>query len=1063
MALENEDAAAAAAAAAAGSSSDSSIKKKLAKTSASSNETVEKTGDHAKKPKALPQRDLNASSNSSMSDSSSRSESSKASKDPRKRFMVRKAADDSEEKNEKVAAKKKLKAASSSNSKDAPSQKTALKVESTSAPKASAGTSASVKISKKKSPKASFRTAEGAGNVVVPRKATAVISKKIKKLKQAPSTAGTKPSPPHKKTIPKKSKLPVATKKSTKLHQKDLLSTSEAAARSVVAAAVAETGDDEDSDSSAKHEATKSNATASSSTHKSTRIPYDKMKISASDVLLGRGKRATLWKGNINYKKLICAYVPAYEAAGKNKDKTIITIRIVDHVRMLGGRFLKEDTKTGELTPVSDLTARLKVGQALRHRMRQDGVGEDLADQASAYAAAAAAAEDDHTSVDSTHMSHHSRSLSKQNERAYAKIIGEQQARKSAAARGDVIDLEGGAAAASTAGAATGTGGNLDVLLEALKYDGSKDGGSGQPAPPAPVIKKRPKLAKRRDSKMSPKEALLAEAQKKASTETSSTHISAATQEDLSRAAIEHHLLQQDPRHRIAVVGSLPPQTLDDIAQANYLQASQEVALQQMLLKKEIARRQAEQALLAGESEDVSSRSERSRSLQGMGLHQLHQPGAGQESSAAGTSANLQELLQKLPPHEALAAHQSQQMALRAAAFERDAALRAYHASLLGISGEQHAGAVSEQAKLSEEEKKTLLVEQILRQQSAQESMNHYAIMAQLSQREMAAAEVASNPLLEAAMAEQLASHQQLQALHLHQPAYIQHQQSLKEDGDSTVANAIKNAAKHERAQQIREHYRKIQELEMAERQEDVDLSVASAMQKYATQPGGVASKSQDELLQQALDEQTRKLQAEANHPILGAFGGASRLAVLEQQKKRDEAELLAGLARRDAHAAAAVAGNPYLASVDALKQLYPQYFGEQDGGTKEATLPEAMTAAAGLQGNESKTGHQEIKTPPGTNLFQAGLYGTVAKTAKDSRRKKRSLNEDGGVTNDHMDRKPAAKIPKEDEASLEAASAEKKSKEAKNGDKKKMPSRASTELDDTGYASSSSTDTESS
>jgi len=77
---------------------------------------------------------------------------------------------------------------------------------------------------------------------------------------------------------------------------------------------------------------------------KAASIPYDKLNITQSDVLLGRGKRATLWKGNINYKKLICAYVPAYEMAQKNKDKTQITVRIVDHIHMLGGRYVHAKT-----------------------------------------------------------------------------------------------------------------------------------------------------------------------------------------------------------------------------------------------------------------------------------------------------------------------------------------------------------------------------------------------------------------------------------------------------------------------------------------------------------------------------------------------------------------------------------------------------------------------------------------------------------------------------------------------------------------------------------------------
>ncbi|KAL7561247.1 hypothetical protein ACA910_004168, partial [Epithemia clementina (nom. ined.)] len=103
--------------------------------------------------------------------------------------------------------------------------------------------------------------------------------------------------------------------------------------------------------------------------------------LNPTDVLLGRGKRASLWQGNLRYKKIIYSFLPAYEAATKNAEKTGITGEIVAAVKRSGGRFLKENARTGELSEVSDFTARLKVGQAMRHRRRLRETGEVDSDE----------------------------------------------------------------------------------------------------------------------------------------------------------------------------------------------------------------------------------------------------------------------------------------------------------------------------------------------------------------------------------------------------------------------------------------------------------------------------------------------------------------------------------------------------------------------------------------------------------------------------------------------------------------------------------------------------------
>ena len=91
--------------------------------------------------------------------------------------------------------------------------------------------------------------------------------------------------------------------------------------------------------------------------------------LNSVDVLLGRGKRASLWQGNLRYKRIIYSFLPAYEAATKNAEKTGITGEIVAAVKRSGGRFLKENRKNGNLVEVSDCTARLKVGQVSDHEL----------------------------------------------------------------------------------------------------------------------------------------------------------------------------------------------------------------------------------------------------------------------------------------------------------------------------------------------------------------------------------------------------------------------------------------------------------------------------------------------------------------------------------------------------------------------------------------------------------------------------------------------------------------------------------------------------------------------
>lgn len=92
------------------------------------------------------------------------------------------------------------------------------------------------------------------------------------------------------------------------------------------------------------------------------------------DCLLGRGH--SLWPGNMRYRQIISVYRSEYERATKNKEKKMITVKIVDEVCKHGGRFLKEDPVSGTLTQISKASARLRVGQ-VREEKKNHITSED--------------------------------------------------------------------------------------------------------------------------------------------------------------------------------------------------------------------------------------------------------------------------------------------------------------------------------------------------------------------------------------------------------------------------------------------------------------------------------------------------------------------------------------------------------------------------------------------------------------------------------------------------------------------------------------------------------------
>ena len=87
------------------------------------------------------------------------------------------------------------------------------------------------------------------------------------------------------------------------------------------------------------------------------------------DVCSGRGKRNWNHSGNVAFRDLIQHSTPAYMAAESKNEKTAIVCNIVEEMRSIGCKFLKEDSKTGRWYDIGDAQAREKVGHSLRDQV----------------------------------------------------------------------------------------------------------------------------------------------------------------------------------------------------------------------------------------------------------------------------------------------------------------------------------------------------------------------------------------------------------------------------------------------------------------------------------------------------------------------------------------------------------------------------------------------------------------------------------------------------------------------------------------------------------------------
>jgi len=86
-----------------------------------------------------------------------------------------------------------------------------------------------------------------------------------------------------------------------------------------------------------------------------------------NDVLCGRGGLISSHDGNVQFRKIVNSRKKEYLAPTTKKlEKAFIAAAIVNEIRTMGGRFLKQENGTGMWYDIGDAKAIKKAGQALR-------------------------------------------------------------------------------------------------------------------------------------------------------------------------------------------------------------------------------------------------------------------------------------------------------------------------------------------------------------------------------------------------------------------------------------------------------------------------------------------------------------------------------------------------------------------------------------------------------------------------------------------------------------------------------------------------------------------------
>ena len=100
------------------------------------------------------------------------------------------------------------------------------------------------------------------------------------------------------------------------------------------------------------------NNTTASTTLLRPRKPGDLLPIEYEptnlDICSGRGKRNWTHSGNVSFRDLIQHTTPTYMAAATKNEKTAIVCNIVEEMRALGCKFLKQDGETNRWYDMGD-------------------------------------------------------------------------------------------------------------------------------------------------------------------------------------------------------------------------------------------------------------------------------------------------------------------------------------------------------------------------------------------------------------------------------------------------------------------------------------------------------------------------------------------------------------------------------------------------------------------------------------------------------------------------------------------------------------------------------------
>lgn len=90
------------------------------------------------------------------------------------------------------------------------------------------------------------------------------------------------------------------------------------------------------------------------------------VEILATDVLCGRGKTSFNHVGNRRFRDLIAASTEKYNNARSRLEKSMVVHSIVEQVKKVQGRFLKQDRYSGRWYELDERQAKEKVGHAIR-------------------------------------------------------------------------------------------------------------------------------------------------------------------------------------------------------------------------------------------------------------------------------------------------------------------------------------------------------------------------------------------------------------------------------------------------------------------------------------------------------------------------------------------------------------------------------------------------------------------------------------------------------------------------------------------------------------------------